>query len=97
MSKATICCLRIRRWLSKKSWPSAGVDLLVIWVLAWWRERVVWCTIWCARSSKTKDWLMVSCGIVLEGRTHHTFTSRYILLSSQIAFRNVGYQLLISV
>ena len=34
MSKATICCFRMRRWPIRNSWPSAG-DLFETWVLAW--------------------------------------------------------------
>jgi len=42
MSKATICCLRMRRCLRRKTWASKGVARVVMRVEAWVRERVVW-------------------------------------------------------
>lgn len=69
MSKATICCLRIRRWLRRKRCASVVVVFVRRRVLALCREVVVWCTIWWARSSKTVDWfvcmlvcMLVGCG-----------------------------------
>jgi len=63
MSKATICCLRIRSCFSRKSCASAGTGagvgletLRVRMALdAATRERVVWWTMRWARSSKTVD------------------------------------------
>lgn len=40
----------------RKSWASVGEERVEICVAAKWRERVVWWTIWWARSSKTVDW-----------------------------------------
>ena len=57
MSKATICCLRWRRWVRRKSWPLAGLEVLV--AMRWeaeTRERVVEWTMRWARSSKTLLW-----------------------------------------
>lgn len=57
MSKATICCLSRRRWKMRKRWASVGEDCLVMDVEAVKRDRVVWWTIWWARSSKMEDWV----------------------------------------
>ena len=66
MSKATICCLRMRSCLRRKSWASTGVTrgrpdaAEGVWARraleARIRERVVLWTIWWARSSKTMDY-----------------------------------------
>lgn len=56
MSNATICCLRISRFLRRNTCASAGEAFDDISALALWRERFVRWTIWCARSSKTVDY-----------------------------------------
>lgn len=61
MSKATICCLRRRRWDIRKRAASVGEAVLEMRVEAWRRERVVLWTMRWARSSKTED-----CGCVSE-------------------------------
>ena len=64
MSKATICCLRMRRCFRRKSCESICVAELRSMEEARWREMVVWWTIVWARSSKTVDYkrrLDISC------------------------------------
>lgn len=56
MSKATICCLRRRRWETRKRTASVGDVDLERRVLAWVSESVVLWTIRWARSSKTEDY-----------------------------------------
>lgn len=63
MSKATICCFRIRSCLRRKREGSVGDDmggLVGMRALARVRDRVVLWTIWWARSSKTEDCARIS-------------------------------------
>jgi hypothetical protein len=58
ISKATICDLRRRRWEMRNNCASVGEADLERVEEAVCRERVVWWTIWWARSSKMEDYLL---------------------------------------
>ena len=60
MSKARMCSFRMRKFLIRKRLASVGEDRADIIPEARTRDCVVWWTIWCARSSKTLDWMDVN-------------------------------------